>query len=98
MSAASFAGRTGTVERLADRLIGSPSLYGHKEREPEQSVNFVTCHDGFTLNDLVSYDGKHNEANREDNRDGADDNRSWNCGVEGPTEDPRHRARCARAR
>ena len=51
-------------------------------------MNFVTCHDGFTLNDLVSYNGKHNEANGEDNRDGADDNRSWNCGVEGPTDDP----------
>ena len=88
MSAASFAVRTASVERLADRLLGSPSIYGHKEREPEQSVNFVTCHDGFTLNDLVSYDGKHNEANGEGNRDGADDNRSWNCGVEGPTEDP----------
>src|SRR3989442_10436981 len=74
------------VERIADRLIGSPSLYGHKQREPEQSVNFVTCHDGFTLNDLVSYDRKHNEAKGEDNRDGADDNRSWNWGVEGPTE------------
>ena len=69
-------------------MIGSPSLYGHKQREPEASVNFVTCHDGFTLNDLVSYDRKHNEANGEENRDGADDNRSWNCGVEGPTEDP----------
>src|SRR5262249_37870169 len=53
-----------------------------------QSVNFVTCHDGFTLNDLVSYDGKHNEANGEKNHDGTDDNRSWNCGVEGPTDDP----------
>jgi len=83
-----FRGEEGSVERFADRLIGSPSLYGHKQREPEESVNFVTCHDGFTLNDLVSYDGKHNEANGEDNRDGADDNRSWNCGVEGPTEDP----------
>jgi isoamylase len=82
-----FRGEEGTIERFADRLVGSPSLYGHKQREPEQSVNFVTCHDGFTLNDLVSYDGKHNEANREGNRDGADDNRSWNCGVEGPTED-----------
>jgi len=57
-------------------------------REAEQSVNFVTCHDGFTLNDLVSYNGKHNEANGENNRDGADDNKSWNCGVEGPTADP----------
>jgi isoamylase len=83
-----FRGEEGAIERFADRLMGSPSLYGHKQREPEQSVNFVTCHDGFTLNDLVSYDRKHNEANVEDNRDGADDNRSWNCGVEGPTEDP----------
>jgi isoamylase len=83
-----FRGEDGVVERLADRMVGSPSLYGHEQREPEQSVNFVTCHDGFTLNDLVSYDRKHNDANAEDNRDGADDNRSWNCGVEGPTEDP----------
>ena len=68
-------------------MLGSPEIYGHKEREAEQSVNFVTCHDGFTLNDLVSYNQKHNEANGEDNRDGANDNRSWNCGVEGPTDD-----------
>jgi isoamylase len=81
-------GEDGTVERFADRLLGSPSLYGHKHREPEESVNFVTCHDGFTLNDHVSYDGKHNEANGEHGRDGADDNRSWNCGVEGPADDP----------
>jgi isoamylase len=81
-------GDAGSVESVADRLIGSPSIYGSKDREPEQSVNFVTCHDGFTLNDLVSYDRKHNEANHEGNRDGSDDNRSWNCGVEGPTEDP----------
>ena len=74
--------------RFADRMVGSPEIYGHKEREPEQSVNFVTCHDGFTLNDLVSYNQKHNEANGEENRDGANDNRSWNCGVEGPTDDP----------
>jgi isoamylase len=74
--------------RFADRLIGSPSLYDHKHREPEATVNFVTCHDGFTLNDLVSYDRKHNEANGDDNRDGTDDNRSWNCGVEGATENP----------
>src|SRR5213079_2002903 len=79
---------SGTVRRLVQRVIGSPDIYGHQEREPEQSINFVTCHDGFTLNDLVSYDGKHNEANGEDNRDGTDDNRSWNCGVEGPTDDP----------
>jgi len=81
-------GEDGSIERFADRLIGSPSLYGHKQRGPEESVNFVTCHDGFTLNDLVSYDRKHNETNGEDNRDGADDNRSWNCGVEGATDDP----------
>jgi len=82
-----FRGEEGTVERVADRMIGSPSLYGHKQREPEASVNFVTSHDGFTLNDLVSYNGKHNEANGERNHDGSDDNRSWNCGVEGPTDD-----------
>jgi glycogen operon protein len=83
-----FRGEDGSVDRVADRLIGSPSIYAHKDREPEQSVNFVTSHDGFTLNDLVSYDDKHNEANHEGNRDGSDDNRSWNCGVEGPTDDP----------
>ena len=77
--------------RIADRFLGSPEIYGHKEREAEQSVNFVTCHDGFTLNDLVSYNQKHNEENGEDNRDGADDNRSWNCGVEGPSDDPADR-------
>src|SRR5438034_400316 len=82
-----FHGEDGMVGRFADRLVGSPELYAHKQREPEQSVNFVTCHDGFTLNDLVSYDRKHNEANRENNRDGGDDNKSWNCGVEGPTDD-----------
>src|SRR6266700_3347338 len=83
-----FRGEAGSVGRVADRLLGSPAIYGHKEREAEQSVNFVTCHDGFTLNDLVSYDRKHNESNGEDNRDGTNDNRSWNCGVEGPTDDP----------
>ena len=83
-----FRGDEGAVGRLADRVLGSPEIYGHEEREAEQSVNFVTCHDGFTLNDLVSYDHKHNAANGEDNRDGANDNRSWNCGVEGPTDDP----------
>lgn len=77
-----------SVPHFAARLVGSPDLYGHEEREPEQSVNFVTCHDGFTLNDLVSYDRKHNEANGEDNRDGHNENLSWNCGVEGPTDDP----------
>ena len=83
-----FRGEPGSVARVADRLVGSPEIYGHEEREAEQSVNFVTCHDGFTLNDLVSYDSKHNEANGENNRDGMNDNRSWNCGVEGPTDDP----------
>lgn len=77
-----------SVTRIADRIIGSPNIYGHKGREAEQSVNFVTCHDGFTLNDLVSYNNKHNEQNGESNRDGANDNRSWNCGVEGPSDDP----------
>ena len=81
-------GDNGAVLALSARLLGSPDLYGHEEREPEQSINFVTCHDGFTLNDLVSYNSKHNEANGEGNRDGSEDNRSWNCGVEGPTDDP----------
>ncbi len=81
-------GDEATVGPLAARLLGSPDIYGHEEREAEQSVNLVTCHDGFTLNDLVSYNEKHNEANGERNRDGTDDNRSWNCGVEGPTDDP----------
>ncbi len=83
-----FRGDDGIVPRLADRLVGSPQIYGYKEREAEQSVNFVTCHDGFTLNDLVSYNQKHNEANGEDNGDGANDNRSSNWGVEGPSGDP----------
>ena len=83
-----FRGEDGVTGRFADRVIGSPSLYDHKQREPEASVNFVTCHDGFTLNGLVSYDRKHNAENGENNRDGADDNRSWNCGVEGATNDP----------
>src|SRR6185295_14625036 len=82
-----FRGETGSAARFADRLIGSPELYGHEQREPEQSVNFVTCHDGFTLNDLVSYERKHNEANGEGNRDGGNDDLSFNCGVEGPSDD-----------
>jgi glycogen operon protein len=82
-----FRGEPGSLRRMADRMVGSPEFYGHKQREAEQSVNFVTCHDGFTLNDLVSYNQKHNEANGESNRDGSNDNRSWNCGVEGPTDD-----------
>jgi isoamylase len=83
-----FRSKNGSLKCFADRIVGSPSIYRHKEREAEQSVNFVTCHDGFTLNDLVSYNHKHNEANGEDNRDGGDDNRSWNCGVEGASDDP----------
>jgi len=83
-----FRGDNGTVSRFAARLLASPDIYGHEEREPEQSINFVTCHDGFTLNDLVSYERKHNEANGEDNRDGSSDNLSWNCGIEGPSADP----------
>jgi glycogen operon protein len=82
-----FRGEAGSLRHFADRLVGSHEIYRCDEREAEQSVNFVTCHDGFTLNDLVSYDRKHNEANGEDNRDGAEDNRSWNSGVEGPTTD-----------
>ena len=83
-----FRGDWGSVTRFADGLLGSPTLFAHKRREPEQSVNFVTCHDGFTLNDLVSYNRKHNEANSQDNHDGSPDDRSWNCGVEGPSDDP----------
>jgi isoamylase len=81
-------GDNGTVRSLAYRLTGSPDLYGQELREPEQSINFISCHDGFTLNDLVSYNGKHNEANGEANRDGSDYNLSWNSGAEGPTDDP----------
>jgi isoamylase len=80
-------GDNGSVSGVATRLLGSPDIYGHEEREAEQSINFITCHDGFTLNDLVSYNHKHNEANGENNRDGSDDNLSWNCGAEGPTDD-----------
>jgi glycogen operon protein len=80
-------GDNGKIKAFAQRLLGSPDLYLHEIREAEQSVNFITCHDGFTLNDLVSYNQKHNEANGEDNRDGSNDNHSWNGGVEGPTDD-----------
>jgi glycogen operon protein len=80
-------GQHATLPEFASRLTGSSDLYQQDSRRPVASVNFVTCHDGFTLTDLVSYDHKHNEANGEGNRDGADDNRSWNCGTEGPTDD-----------
>lgn len=82
-------GDEGVLSHLVTRLIGSPDMYDHKEREPEQSINFVTCHDGFTLNDLVSYQSKHNENNGEQNRDGTNDNLSWNGGAEGETDDSR---------
>ncbi|MCL4819912.1 MAG: glycogen debranching protein GlgX [Vicinamibacteria bacterium] len=81
-------GDGGLVSELATRLAGSSDLYGRGGRLPYASINFVTAHDGFTLHDLVSYDHKHNEANLEDNRDGEEHNRSWNCGVEGETDDP----------
>jgi glycogen operon protein len=80
-------GDAGQVRELGTRVAGSSDLYGRDGRAPYNSVNFVTCHDGFTLLDLVSYDRKHNEANREENRDGTDENYSWNCGVEGETDD-----------
>jgi glycogen operon protein len=78
----------GLIGEFAARLSGSADLYSAAGRRPTASVNLVTVHDGFTLADLVSYDAKHNQANGEDNRDGSDDNRSWNCGAEGPTTDP----------
>jgi len=81
-------GDSGFAWAAAQRLIGSPDIYGPRQREAELSVNFITCHDGFTLADWASYDAKHNEANGEANRDGSDDNASWNCGVEGETQDP----------
>jgi isoamylase len=80
-------GDGGTANELATRLAGSSDLYAWGGRQPYASINFVTCHDGFTLNDLVSYNEKHNEVNGENNNDGANDNNSWNCGVEGPTDD-----------
>jgi isoamylase len=78
----------GHAAEFSRRLAGSADFYDRNGRKPFASINFVTCHDGFTLRDLVSYEQKRNEANLEDNRDGSDDNRSWNCGVEGPTDDP----------
>jgi isoamylase len=81
-------GQPATLPEFASRLTGSSDLYESSGRRPVASINFVTCHDGFTLADLVSYNDKHNEANGEDNRDGTNDNRSWNCGVEGPAEEP----------
>jgi glycogen operon protein len=81
-------GDGGLIGELAYRITGSSDLYARSGRRPYASVNFVTAHDGFTLQDSVSYNGKHNQANGEENRDGTDNNRSWNCGAEGPTDDP----------
>jgi glycogen operon protein len=78
----------GKVQQLAARIMGSPDIYPQPDREPHCSINFITCHDGFTINDLVSYNGKHNEANGEKNRDGCNYNVSWNCGEEGLTDNP----------
>ena len=91
-------GEPATLPEFASRLSGSSDLYETSSRRPMASINFVTCHDGFTLADLVSYNAKHNEANGESGRDGSDDNRSWNCGVEGPTDDPGVNALRARQR
>ncbi len=85
-------GDGGSLAEFATRLAGSSDLYEESGRRPHASINYVTCHDGFTLHDLVSYNEKHNEANQEGNRDGSNDNLSWNCGVEGPTDDPSIRA------
>jgi glycogen operon protein len=81
-------GDQGLIGEMASRLAGSSDIFGHNGRRPWASINFVTAHDGFTLADVVSYNDKHNEANGEENRDGHDANFSWNCGVEGPTDDP----------
>jgi glycogen operon protein len=86
-------GEPGLIAEVATRVAGSSDLFADDLRPPASSVNFVTCHDGFTLADLVAYDGKHNEANGEENRDGSGDNLSWNCGAEGDTSDPAVRAR-----
>src|SRR6476619_4971414 len=81
-------GDEGQLSAFASRFSGSAYIHGLRGRRPWSSINFVTAHDGFTLRDLVSYNEKHNEANEEDNNDGSDNNYSWNCGVEGPTENP----------
>ena len=91
-------GEANTLDNLASRITGSSDLYEHSGRKPFASINFVTAHDGFTLADLTSYNDKHNEANLENNADGENHNRSWNCGAEGPTEDKAIRALRARQR
>src|SRR5206468_9938942 len=83
-----FRGIDQTLSEFAYRLSGSSDLYETTGRRPFASINFVTAHDGFTLHDLVSYNDKHNDANGEDGRDGESNNRSWNCGVEGESDDP----------
>lgn len=83
-----WSGKGGSIAELATRLTGSSDLYFSDGRRPYASINLITAHDGFTLHDLVSYNEKHNDANKENNQDGEDHNRSWNCGVEGPTDDP----------
>jgi glycogen operon protein len=80
-------GEKGIIGEVATRLVGSSDLYGREKRLPSNSINFITCHDGFTVNDLVSYNEKHNEGNGDDNQDGSNDNLSWNCGIEGETND-----------
>lgn len=85
-------GDVDTVTSLASRIMGSPDIYPQPDREPNRSIHFVTCHDGFTLNDLVAYNNKHNQANGEYNRDGTNDNLSWNCGEEGHTNNPQVQA------
>ena len=82
-------GDKGSIKPIAQRLLGSPDIYTNPDTEPNRSIDFITCHDGFTLNDLVSYDNKHNDANGENGRDGNNSNHSWNCGFEGPTDDPK---------
>jgi glycogen operon protein len=91
-------GDGGLIGEFAQRITGSSDLYGRGGRRPHASINFVSAHDGFTLADVVSYNDKHNEANQEENRDGHDNNLSWNCGVEGPTDDPQVQALRARQR
>ncbi len=81
-------GDKGLVSKFASKIMASPDVYTDLSREPNRSIHFITCHDGFTLHDLVTYDRKHNELNGEDNRDGSNHNFSWNCGVEGETFDP----------
>jgi len=81
-------GDENATRKVSHRMVGSPDVFGHREREPEQGINFITCHDGFTLNDLVSYNNKHNEHNGENNRDGSDHNISFNGGIEGSSDNP----------